>query len=178
MKKFKDCAGRDWTLDVNCASLKRVRKMLDVDLTQLDQGNPPLCLQLERDPVLVCDVLYVLLEPDVKAANLTDEDFGKGLGKEGLKEGRKALAEELTDFFQQLGLKEQVTLLQTQSTFMDKVRSRSVSRLEKLDLDALINTAEQQAQARLTAQNRPSGNESTSLPDSSASTPTLTASAP
>src|ERR1700726_4348740 len=103
MQTFTDNKNRKWTLDVTGNCLKRVLKLVGVDLTELEKGEPPLALRLETDVILQVDVLYALLQPDATAVGLSDELFGQGLGPEGLRDGKEALAKELADFFLRLG---------------------------------------------------------------------------
>ena len=58
MKTFKDNAGRTWTVAINVDAVKRVRAMLEIDLLEAVEGK--LIQRLRDDPILLCDVLYVI----------------------------------------------------------------------------------------------------------------------
>lgn len=94
MKLFKDNAGRDWSVSVNVATLKRVRDLLNVDL--LDMATLE---KLSADPVLLVDVLYVICRDEAKAGDVTDEQFGVGLAGDSLDAATTAMMEELVSFF-------------------------------------------------------------------------------
>jgi hypothetical protein len=105
MKCFKDNQGRNWTIVVNVATVKRVRSLLDInllDVVKLDSNNKPnvdLLEQLASDPVLLCDVIYCICKPEADAQKISDEDFGAAMGGDAIEYATTALLEELVDFF-------------------------------------------------------------------------------
>ena len=99
MKTFKDNAGRTWTVSVNVDAIKRVRSALDVDLMAAVEGE--LLEQLSSDPVLLCDVIYVVCKPEADAQQVSDEDFGRAMAGDAIEHATTALLEELVDFFPQ-----------------------------------------------------------------------------
>lgn len=97
MKTFNDNADRTWTVTVNVAALKRVRTALDVNLMEAVEGD--LLERLSSDPVLLCDVIYVVCKPEADAQNVSDEDFGRAMAGDAIEHATTALLEELVDFF-------------------------------------------------------------------------------
>jgi len=97
MKTFQDNAGRTWTVAVHVDALKRVRSLLDVNLLGVVEGN--LLERLIADPVLLCDVVYVLCKPEADARGITDEEFGRAMAGDAIEHATTALLEELVDFF-------------------------------------------------------------------------------
>lgn len=180
MQTFKDAKGRTWTLAVNVAAVKRVKSLCGVDLTEIDQGSPPLAIRLSTDVILLCDVLYSLVKLDADAISppVTDEDFGGALGGDALRNASDALGEELTDFFQKWGRPEFAAVLRSQKTLFQKATARSFSKLDDLSLDALLTHSENErlandpqaraAEELLSKCRRQPGNESIGLPASSA----------
>jgi hypothetical protein len=148
MHTFKDNEGREWNLTINVNSLRRVKgSALGIDLTEIDKGEPTLAARLYFDVILICDVLYVLLKSQADERKLNDEQFGEGLGPEGLKAGKEALAAELTDFFRLSGLTDLAAVMTSQKTFTQKVKILKSSRLENLDIDELLKRSESLANA-------------------------------
>lgn len=98
MKKFQDAKGRDWLLEISTTSLRRVRAALEVNLLAIVEGKE-LFERLASDPVLLCDVLFVLCQDQAKERSLSDEEFGLGLRGDVLDAATEALLEELCDFF-------------------------------------------------------------------------------
>ena len=97
MKTFKDNAGRAWTVQVDVAAIKRVRSLLDVDLMEAVEGK--LLERLVSDPVLLCDIVYVVCKPEADAKGVTDEDFGRAMAGDALELATTALLEDLVAFF-------------------------------------------------------------------------------
>ena len=97
MKTFRDNAGREWAIEVTVAAVKRVRSLIQVDLLEAADGK--LLEKLASDPVLLCDVVFCLVQPEAKAKGISDEDFGRGLAGEAIERATSAFLEELVDFF-------------------------------------------------------------------------------
>lgn len=115
MKTFKDSTGREWTIEVNTVTAKRVRSLLDVDLFKVveDRG---LLTQLGQDPIFLVDLLYVVCKPQADALTVsveevladgkrqftmrrfTDEDFGAAMVGDAVEDGATALIEDLISF--------------------------------------------------------------------------------
>ena len=55
--------------------------------------------QLSTDPILLCDVVYVLCKPEADQQNVTDEQFGQAMAGDAIEHATTALLEELVDFF-------------------------------------------------------------------------------
>ena len=122
MRTFKDNAGRSWSVSVNVDTARRLRSMANVDLMELveapereeasggkadDDGLPlraafarkPLLERLIRDPILLCDVLYVVCKEEADKLNVSDADFGRALYGTAIAAARSAFLEEIADFF-------------------------------------------------------------------------------
>ena len=97
MKTFKDNAGRDWTVSVTTAAIKRLRGVLEIDLMHVVEGD--LLKKLYADPVLLVDVIYVLCKPQADAAEITDEQFGEAMAGDAIELATTALIDEIIGFF-------------------------------------------------------------------------------
>src|SRR5262245_29421790 len=99
MHTFNDNAGRNWTVAINVAAVKRVRGLVGVDVYKLvDDGFKPMAALLS-DPVQLVDVLYCLCKEEADARKVSDEDFGRALGGDAIHHAAEAFVEELIDFF-------------------------------------------------------------------------------
>lgn len=96
MKTFKDNAGRTWTVSVDVDAIRRVRTALKVNLTSTDFGA--VLEQILSDPVLLCDVLYVICKPEADRQKVSDEDFGRAMAGDAIEHATGALLEELGNF--------------------------------------------------------------------------------
>ena len=158
MRTFVDNAGRTWTIVINVDAVRRVRALLKVNLLQAVEGK--LIEQLVSDPVLLCDILFCLCQPEADPRGVTDEDFGRAMGGDAIDRATTAFLEELVDFF---------------PFAKRRVLTKALAKLRKLEALALDHAekridsleAETQLQALLAAPRNSSGN----APESSASTP-------
>ena len=97
MKTFSDNAGRTWTLAVNVDAVRRVRSIVNVDLLEAVEGK--LIEKLVGDPILLCDVIYVICKPEADQRSVSDEDFGRSMAGDAIDHATTSLLEELVDFF-------------------------------------------------------------------------------
>ena len=97
MHTFADTQGRTWTVTINVDVIRRVRSLLSINLLEAIEGR--LLERLITDPVLLCDILFVVIQPEAIAKGISDEDFGRSLGGDVLDLATTALLEELVDFF-------------------------------------------------------------------------------
>ena len=105
MRIFKDKNGQDWQIVLNVHQMKRIRAALGIDLVNvitLDKEgvvNVDMIDRIANDPCLLVDILWVLVEEQAKAINVTDEQFGAALAGESIENATKAFLDELVDFF-------------------------------------------------------------------------------
>ena len=97
MHTFADTQGRTWTVTINVDVIRRVRSLLNINLLEAVEGR--LLERLITDPVLLCDILFVVIQPEAVTKDISDEDFGRSLGGDVLDLATTALLEELVDFF-------------------------------------------------------------------------------
>ena len=97
MRTFTDAMGTAWGITVNVLAVKRVRTLLDVDLMEIATGS--LLDRLGRDPVLLCNVLFVICKDQADAEKVSDEDFGRRMGGDAIEAATNAFLEEVIDFF-------------------------------------------------------------------------------
>jgi len=100
--KFTDNAGRDWPVSLTVADVKRVRRVLDVDLANLMGEDVPegkqLLARLTTDPVLLVDVLYVICEPQATRDGVSDIEFGRAMAGDAIEQATDALLEAIVGF--------------------------------------------------------------------------------
>jgi len=88
---FKDTAGRTWSVEITIDTARRVRDRVGVDL--LSTKLLDLLESVLGDLVLLCDVLFVIVEPQARERAVTDSEFGKSMAGDALWEGSKAFLE-------------------------------------------------------------------------------------
>ena len=73
MHTFNDTLGRTWTVTITVDAIRRIRSLLDINLLDAIEGN--LLERLVMDPVLLCDILFALVQPEAQAKSITDEEL-------------------------------------------------------------------------------------------------------
>jgi hypothetical protein len=96
MKTFKDNGGRAWSISVDVIGIRRVRSALNVNLVNSDFSK--VLEQLLEDPVLLCDVIYILCKPEADKLGVSGEDFGAAMSGDAIEHAMRAFLEELGNF--------------------------------------------------------------------------------
>jgi len=199
---FQDRIGREWTIDLTIGTMERLKAKTDFDLYEpglpvrnrlLDgvvaDKQPALQERLAGDWSLFWELLFLILEPDLQAANVTAEAFGKVMASACLVQAKRAFWEEWSDFFQSLESEAEVTTLAMQrkvteaqarvvaTKAKDPRLAQTLSRLEKAaEQEAekiLMKALEEvdQAIAEAKTESPASANSSGAMPEQSASVP-------
>ncbi|MEL6499732.1 MAG: hypothetical protein AAFZ67_11600 [Planctomycetota bacterium] len=99
MKTFTDNAGRDWVIEINVASLKRIKGLTGTDLIGLAVSmDTSVAEKLASDPILLCDVLYAACKPQADERNISDEEFGRAMAGDAIESATVALLEDIVGF--------------------------------------------------------------------------------
>ena len=161
MKTFTDNEGRQWTVAVHIASVKRAKGLAGVDLMgALDSG---LIERFIRDPVLLCDVIYAVCKPEADERGVSDEEFGRAMAGDAIEHATEALLEEIVSFSP--NPRDRAVLgkvLKATQSAMDRARDLVETRLDSGELDRAIDEALAEAERH--------GDSSTTAPASAALT--------
>ena len=137
MKSFTDNAGRTWAVLVNVDTIKRVRGLVKVDLLDLDSLD-----KLIRDPILLCDVVYAVCQPEAEAKHVTDEYFGRAMAGDPIDQATKALLEELADFSPSPRDRANLRrVLETTWRVLDRARDVIEARIAGLNVEQVVEEA-------------------------------------
>lgn len=162
MKTFRDAGGREWTVEVNVAALKRVKDATGVDLTRVVDPDSDVIGRLSEDVFLLFDCVCALLKPQLEKQGLSAEDFGAGLDEDATEKAATALFEGIIDFFRE----EKRMLLKRAFSKVKAAADRTQHEaVEKAMKEVESEAFDEAIRAAM------SGSSSTSLPESSASTP-------
>lgn len=161
MKQFKDNIERTWTLSLNIATAKRVKDVLDFDLLSDEIGD--MVGKLSTDPVLLCDVIFVLVMEEAEKRSVTDVNFGESMAGEAIEHATQALLEEIVEFFPPK--KRHVLRIA-----LDRMAEAEVLLLDRAEQAILGRTTESIVQEIIDKESEV-GDLSLKLPEQSASTP-------
>lgn len=138
MKTFNDAAGRTWTLALTLGTAMHVKAKLDVDLLQVEVGDPPLLTRLGTDEMLLGEVLCALLEPQFETHKVTAEDVKNAFDGRTLLAAQKAFYEELIDFFQSRGRTDRAKAVAKQMKLIEAAVNAIETRIDGIDIDKTI----------------------------------------
>jgi hypothetical protein len=140
VRSFKDNEGRPWEIRITVDAIKRVRALLDVDLLGVLEGK--LVDRLSTDPVLLCDVVYVVCKPQADAKGISDEDFGRAMAGDAIDAATKALLDELVDFSPSRRDRQNLRrVLDKTWTAMERARDVVEAKIERFDADEVLRRA-------------------------------------
>lgn len=137
MHRFKDSAGNEWQLSVTAWTLKDVREKTSILLTTLVEENCQLLIELHRDPVLLADILWVMIEEQAEKKQITVRQFSESFGGDMVSAARNALIEATIDFFDdpetRAGTRE---VLRKTMQIAEKMRTGAIEKIANLDCDS------------------------------------------
>lgn len=137
MQRFTDSAGHEWRISINGRTLKEVRDVTGIMLTTLVDEHCQLLAELYRDPLLLADILWVLVEEQAEKAGLTVRDFAEAFGGDCVGTGRMALIEATIDFFDdpetRAGTRD---VLRKTMLIAEKLRKGAMEKVNELDIDS------------------------------------------
>jgi len=96
VKNFTDANGRDWSISITIAQVKKLRDKCDVDLVADNLGET--LTQIGNDPVALCDCIYTLCEDQIEKAGLSPEQFGEALAGDSIDDATDAFLDALVEF--------------------------------------------------------------------------------
>lgn len=153
---FADTAGRRWVVTISYHTLKRVKAATGVEIAKFAANKFRKLGEMLGDIEKFIDVLFVCLEDQIRAAGLTDEDFGRALGGDALEAAADAFVRAFADFSPSQARGPLLSLARKGREYAATVSKRAVEALERIDVAKLP---------------LPSINSAASSPESAASTP-------
>ena len=114
--------------------------------SEKDPAEASLLAQLQSDPILLIDVIFVLVKPQADARSLTDEQFGIKVGGEELNSIVDAFWGAYEDFFQKCGNSALEKLIHLNRKMMAKAMD---SAEKSVDLEKIEAPMDQQLQEML-----------------------------
>jgi hypothetical protein len=126
MHFFIDNKSRRWEVTANIPVIKKVKALLQLDLTQLFENECASMISLSTDFEKLVDTLFVLCEDQCKAAGVSDVEFGESLFGDPLEMAWFAMLDAVIDFFPNPSRREMARKI------VDKAKILSDSMLESV----------------------------------------------
>jgi hypothetical protein len=95
---FKDSFGRDWLLTINVPVMKRVQDRTGYHLGKLFNDECKLLQEVTSDAIIFGSVLFAMVEPQAKSANVEEESFLESLNADTIEAAGDALLVAVQDF--------------------------------------------------------------------------------
>lgn len=140
MKTFTDTKNRTWNLEINVGTCRRVRSLLQVDLPNITQGDPPLLQRLGTDVILLVDVIFCCCKPQADGQGITDQDFAEAFGGDTASLAADLFWEELSEFFRRDRRPDQAAAIEKQRTLVRSVTRAAQRKIEAIDVEKIIET--------------------------------------
>jgi hypothetical protein len=178
---FKDLAGREWSCAITVATVKRVLERLKIDLMDVFKKGSQLQARLFSEPILLCDVLYTVLEPQAKSMGVTELQFAEAMGGDAMDGAVEALITGLHRFPRLPEIRAALQKVYQAHRAMEDRAARSINRqLESPAMQERMEATSRELDRRIEeAMKTPplaSGGRSTDAPASLESTPAPSAS--
>lgn len=143
MHAFVDTKGRTWNIPLTIDAVKRVKSLLQgtVDLLNPAVGDPPLLTRLDTDIELLVNVIWAIVEPQAKALQVGDAEFGECLGGAAIAAAHDAFFEELADFFRLLRRPDVALAIDKQTAVVRKAVAMAQARMDAIDPEAVTQAA-------------------------------------
>ena len=156
MRTFADAQGREWTLDLNIASLRKLRAraatvetLKNVDL--LDYAGVLLSLS---DPFFSADLLFETLREDADERGISAEDFGASLRGVFLFDAIAEWTAEYLDFFPEPTAKEKAQRLVEKGAKTRELLLEKICNAAARELDVAVANAEKELSKLSSSQSR------------------------
>lgn len=134
---FTDTAGRRWVVTITAHTMKRVKAATGVEIARFAENKFRKLGELLGDVALFVDVLFVCLEDQARDRNVTDEDFGRGLGGDALEAAADAFVRAFADFSPSQARGPLLSLARKGKEYAATVSKKAVEALEKIDVTTL-----------------------------------------
>lgn len=167
-QSFTDTAGRPWRIRLNVGLCRRIRNSLAFDFLAPDERS---LQRLLTDDNFLCDLLWILLEEQTAAANVSREEFEAAVDRFVIDRALDALAETLVNFSRPAVRPAMKNLLQAVEQSMEEAGRLAAERMTGPKAAALKKRALHKLGEQMDRHlEKAGGPPSLSLPDSPAST--------
>lgn len=139
MRVIKDLNGQEWKLQITVGSIIAVRGELKMDLYNI--GDDGFIRAVIDDPFMIFDILWVLLEDQIKERDIDKKAFGKAFSGDCIATATVLFLEELTEFFPPGKRETAANLLKKTRQLAEMAYKKIDADIENLDLEKEVDTA-------------------------------------
>lgn len=136
MAQWKDNSGQAWDLLLDAPKIKGVREEFDgLDLVAMD-GKA--WARLDADIVLLVDVIWFLHRDQCESRDISESDFGKLLGVDGLENATAALEEAVGNFIPTRRRSVFQSMLKNYRAKMDAAEKEGIQMMESPEMEKQV----------------------------------------
>ena len=143
MQTFKDFDGQEWTIDLNIATARAIRRRMATveSLQDVDFLDHAALLLSLNDVFFAADLLFVVCESQANERGIDSEAFGRALRGDVLFDAIAAFTAEYIDFFPDPTIREKIRVVaeknkETLTLLFDAIAKGAAKELEKILDDA------------------------------------------
>lgn len=129
MHSFKDQAGRDWMLSIDCDTIERIAATTGLDLASPFDGEPSLQQKIALHIPTQVKLLWALCREQAEKSQMTRGEFEAAL-RGILPAAVEALHKELSDFFQHWGMTEVAMILRKSIDLIEQGKKLAMARMD------------------------------------------------
>lgn len=135
MNCFNDKNGRQWTLELNVGSARRVKAETGFDILNImdlgdGEGNFSGFEKLASDAGLLVDVIYSLCKSQAEKSGLDGDGFAELFNGDAVEGAADALVKEIIDFSQPLKRKMLTVIYERTKRFREEAMEQMTAELE------------------------------------------------
>jgi hypothetical protein len=101
MAKFKTLDGKEWLVEVNYLTVKRVRDLCGVNVLDICNLDKETLSGWVSDDIKVLEVICAVVRPQLATLDMADDEFFAACDGGVLKEAVERLVDQVSDFFQE-----------------------------------------------------------------------------
>lgn len=139
MPEFKDSKGERWQVTITGGTVKRCLDLLQVDIGEPLQGDPPLLTRFDLDIAFKVDLIYVVCKPQADERSLSDVEFAERLEGDALFHASEAFTGAWELFFQQLHRPHSQAAVEKQRAHIKRVFEAGAELVRSEALDAKLD---------------------------------------
>lgn len=143
---FKDTEGAVWTLKLNYGVATRVKDICGINLLDLiksdDKGKVSFDAfgNLLQDPFALLGVLFVMVEVEAKARNITEETFPDRFDGDTMFAAVDAFTQEYVDFFPNPTIRENLRVVfKTSKEAAEILQREATEKVKSLTADQMVS---------------------------------------
>jgi hypothetical protein len=142
MATFKTLDGKQWAVEVNYLTVKRVRDLCGVNVLDVCNLDKEALSGWVSDDLKVLEVICAIVRPQLAAIDMADDEFFASCDGSVLKEAVERLVDQVSDFFQEprRGLvKKVISKLRETERKMEMAAERAIDKaLESCDFEETL----------------------------------------